>query len=82
MPLQAYILNYYVHKSSLGDSSSLPITSKEWRSDDPKFCGSDGTVQVKCTKVNGEPLQAICTRLSKSEVVSSMISFRSKYFGL
>ena len=70
-----------MHKSSIGGSSSLPINSEEWRSDDPKFCGSDGTVQVKCTKLNGEPLQAICTRLSKSEGVSFMILFQSKYFG-
>ena len=44
-----------MHKSSIGGSSSLPITSEEWS--DPDTCGSDGTVQVKCTKINGKPLK-------------------------
>lgn len=34
-----------------GDSHSLPITSEVWKSADPKFCGSNGSVQVQCTKI-------------------------------
>ena len=51
-----WILNSYVYKSSLGGSNSLPITSEEWSGD---YCESDGTVQVKCTKINGKPLEKI-----------------------
>ena len=55
--MQVYILNIYAHKSYLGGSSSLPITSEEWS--EPDYCGSDGTVQVKCTKLNGKPFKMI-----------------------
>ena len=46
---------------SLGGSMSLPITSEEWNTGayDPKYCGSNGTVQVKCTKLNGKPFERI-----------------------
>ena len=38
---------------------SLPITSEEWNTgaEDPKYCGSSGTVQVKCTKITGTPFE-------------------------
>ena len=36
---------------------SLPITSEGWSG--AKNCGSDGTVQVKCTKLNGKPFERI-----------------------
>ena len=44
-----------MHKSSPGGSSSLPIITEEWSA--PGFCGSDGTVQVKCTKITGTPFE-------------------------
>ena len=50
-------ISIYVHKSSLGGSSSLPTTSEIWS--EPDYCGSDGTVQVKCTKLNGKPFERI-----------------------
>ena len=49
-----------MHKSSLGGSSSLPDTTEEWSNTiNPSQCGSDGTVQVKCTKINGKPFKKI-----------------------
>ena len=48
-------LTIYAHKSFLGDSSSLPILLEEWS--DADVCGSDGTVQVKCTKIIGKPFE-------------------------
>jgi hypothetical protein len=50
-------ISIYVHKSSLGGSSSLPTTSEIWS--EPDYCGSDGTVQVKCTKLKGKPFEWI-----------------------
>ena len=62
-----WILNIHVHKSSLGNSSSLPITSEEWtaiggtelNSEGFFFCGSSGAVQVKCAKFKGKPFEKI-----------------------
>ena len=50
-----------MNKSSVGGSNSLPITSEEWSDyeDVPKYCGSNGNVQVKCIKINGKPLEKI-----------------------
>ena len=49
-----------MHKSSLGGSSSLPDTTEEWSNTiNPSQCGSDGAVQVKCTKLNGKPFERI-----------------------
>ena len=56
-----------MHKSSLGNSSSLPITSEEWtaiggtelNSEGFFFCGSSGAVQVKCAKIKGKPFEKI-----------------------
>ena len=43
---------------SLGGSNSLPIsTSEEWSG--ARNCGSDGSVQVKCTKFNGKQFEKI-----------------------
>ena len=49
----------YVYKSSLGGSSSLPLSSEIWSG--AKNCGSnaDGSVQVKCTKLKGKPFEWI-----------------------
>ena len=44
-----------MHKTSLGGSSSLPIMLEKWSNAiNPDYCGSDGTVQVKCTKINSK----------------------------
>ena len=57
--MQAYVPNIYVHKSSIGGSSSLPLSSEVWSG--PKNCGSnaDGSVQVKCTKLKGKTFERI-----------------------
>ena len=39
---------------SLGGSMTLPIVPEVWRGD---TCGSNGRVQVKCTKINGKCLK-------------------------
>jgi len=47
------------HHWCKGDSMSLPLTSEKWsHRSDPSNCGSDGTVQVKCTKLN-----EVCVRI-------------------
>ena len=48
-----------MHKSSLGGSSSLPMSSEVWSA--ANYCGSnaDGSVQVKCTKLKGKPFKRI-----------------------
>ena len=49
-----------MHKSSIGGSSSLPDMSEDWSNAiNPNQCGSDGTVQVKCTKINGKSFKKI-----------------------
>ena len=63
-----------MHKSSLGGSIFLPITSEVWRGD---TCGSTDSVQVKCTKINlfvrkqqGKPLTL--SYLSMSKLISKI----------
>ena len=55
-----------MHKSSIGDSSSLPLSSEVWSG--AKNCGSNanGSVQVKCTNINGKPFEWIIVPCSTS----------------
>ena len=51
-----------MHKSFLGDSNSLPLTSEAWSGE--QNCGSTGSVQVKCTKINGKQFERIINSTS------------------
>ena len=54
-----YVLNIYIHESSLGGSQSLPIKSEKWSG--RRNCGSNGSVRVQCTKINGMLFERILT---------------------
>ena len=44
-----------MNKLSLGGSQALPIKPEVWSA--KSYCGSTGSVQVQCTKINGKLLK-------------------------